>query len=93
MKSENYTEAREELAEFISDRLQQAGFVLWQKTGGEQVGPLGGVSNQVYGAVEVDGEAVAFIINIYADVVVDSKVIERVEQSKARASLRKGPKN
>jgi hypothetical protein len=92
MMGDRYNEAREKLEELVLELLQDSEDTLWQKSGGENVGPLGGVSNQVFGAVEIDGEPVAFIVNIYADPVVDSKVIERVKQSKARNSLRKGIK-
>lgn len=93
MQNDQYEKARAQLEEHVySQLLQKAGATLWQEKGGENVGPLGGVSNQVFGAVEIDGEPVAFIINIYADPVVDDKVIERVHESKARRSLRRGPR-
>jgi hypothetical protein len=45
-------------------------------------GPMGGVSAQVTGVVEVEGDLMPFVVSVYSDPSIDAKIVARLEQAR-----------
>lgn len=81
-------EVRTSMADLVKEAIEtKYGKVrTWLET--ETVGPLGGVSAQVFGAVEHEGKVVPFAVSIYSDDRIKEKVEEVLEQEAEDGILR-----
>lgn len=79
---------RTEMADVIKEAVEaKYGKVrTWVET--EQVGPLGGVSAQVFGAVDHEGVVVPFAISVYSDARIQEKLEDQLEQDAENGALR-----
>jgi hypothetical protein len=88
VSTKEQVEVRTTMAGIIREAVEQryGKARIWAET--EVVGPLGGVSAQVYGAVEYDGKVVSFAINVYSDDRIQEKLEKQVELEAENDRLR-----
>jgi len=79
---------RTEMADIIKEAVEaKYGRVrLWTES--EITGPLGGVSAQVFGAIDYEGRVVPFAISVYSDDRIQQKVEDQIDREEEDTRLR-----
>lgn len=85
-----YSSARDKVRGIIEETLTNSDDVLRTWITNERTGPMGGVSNQVDGYIELeDGTIAPFTVNIYSDHNISDKLEDRLDREEQQATLRK----